>query len=125
MDYFGSVGKGIEYLKKIEPDIIIAIKKVKDKRNVPQNRLYWKYLEIIGDDTGNDAQELHEFFKRKFLPPIFSQVIIKGKKIEYKRPASTARLDKIQFTNYLDKIASLTDIPIPNSEQYDRSITKI
>ena len=116
IDYYGSAKKGIEYLQKVEPDIIIEIEKVKGKRSNQQNALYWLYLEILEKETGNNANELHEYFKRKFLPPQSSKLKLKGNIIEFKIPRSTTKLNKITFGEYLEKICALTEIPIPKNE---------
>ena len=33
-----------------------------------QHHLYWMYLDAIAHETGHTPEELHEHFKRKFLP---------------------------------------------------------
>ena len=53
---------------------VVEIKQRTHRRTISQNSLYWKWVGIIADDTGNDADTLHEFFKGKFLPPIEKQV---------------------------------------------------
>jgi hypothetical protein len=65
---------------------------------------------VIEKETGNDAQDLHEYFKRVFLPPRFTKVL--GKEI--KLPASTTGLTKAEFGDYLDKICAETNVPIPD-----------
>ena len=47
--------------------IVIEVKEAKDIRTNAQNRLWWKWIEIISDETGNDKQELHSILKYKFL----------------------------------------------------------
>ncbi len=75
--------------------------------------------------TGENADDLHQYFKRKLLPPVFKK--IRGEEI--KLPASTTDLDKIAFGEYLDKIAALTEIPLPDPEaagyisNYENEIT--
>ena len=115
IDYYGSAKKGIEYLQKVEPDIIIEIEKVRGKRSIDQNKLYWSYLTIISDETGNSVRSLHEVFKKEFLPPRFSQIMIKDRIFQHELPASTTDLDKITFGEYLEKINALTGVPIPNN----------
>ena len=80
------------------------------KRTTQQNRFYWLYLRIISEETGDDENNLHEYFKRKFLPPRFVSVL--GKEI--KLPATTTKLTKKEFGDYMERISILTDIPIPN-----------
>lgn len=82
------------------------------KRSQSQNNYYWLYLGIIERETGNDSNDLHEYFKRIFLPPKFINVM--GK--ELKVPSSTSKLNKIQFGEYLEKICALTGVQLPDPE---------
>ena len=95
-----------------DQDVDLIIKKQTSSRSDKQNRYYWAYLKIIEDETGNDSNDLHEFLKRKILPPVFITVL--GQEI--KIPASTTKLDKFQFTEYINKIEILTGIPSPNPD---------
>jgi len=102
-----------EYLFNLEGDVSVKIEKWKKDRTLDQNSLYWKYLTIIAEEIGEDSVDnLHEIFKRRFLPPQFVKVM--GK--EYKIPGSTTKLSTKEFTDYLDKIFRETEIPIPNLE---------
>ena len=85
----------------------------KKTRTLTQNAYYWVYLEIIENDTGNTASDLHELFKRMFLPPRF--VTYKGKEI--KLPSTTTNLEKYQFGEYLDKICAETNVPLPDPQE--------
>jgi hypothetical protein len=82
------------------------------RRSESQNRYYWLYLEVIARETGNDADDLHELFKRKFLPPAFKTIM--GQ--EVKLPGSTTDLDKAGFSEYLERICALTNVPLPDPE---------
>ncbi|MBS4082942.1 MAG: hypothetical protein KGZ73_05275 [Rhizobiales bacterium] len=96
--------------KETHDGVSIVISEDKPSRSRSQNSFYWTYLEVIARDTGDNADDLHEFFKRKLLAPVFKT--IRGE--EVKLPRSTTDLDKLEFTEYLDKIAALTGIPIPD-----------
>ena len=102
-----------EFLKENE-DKWIRIEKPKENRTLSQNNYYWLYLEVISRETGNEAEELHEFFKQKFLPR--KMVIIQGKKTAHEVMIikSTTKLSKVEFGDYLDKICSLVEIPLPD-----------
>jgi hypothetical protein len=63
---------------------------------------------VIERETGQDTNDLHEYFKRTLLPPVFKTVM--GK--EFKIPASTKDLNKAAFGEYLDKIAAMTGMPV-------------
>lgn len=87
----------------------------KPKRSNQQNRFYWLYLHIIEVETGNNADDMHEYFKRTLLSPRFISVKDKnGKEIEVKIPGSTTKQNKIEMGEYLDKISAKTGVPIPN-----------
>ena len=90
----------------------VSVEKRKNTRSISQSRYYWLYLEVIENETGNTASDLHEFFKRKFLRPVTKKIL--GEEI--KLPASTTNLTKSDFGDYLDKIAALTLVPIPDRE---------
>ena len=93
-------------------EVRVTLEEDKDVRSLGQNRLYWLYLGIIEDETGNTADDLHEYFKRKYLPPHLVNMF--GKEVQL--PATTTKLDKLAFTEYLDKIGAESGIPIPNLE---------
>lgn len=95
---------------RIEPQVLT--------RTLNQNSLYHLYLDVIERETGNNHNDLHEFFKREFLPPRIIKVRIAGKESERKIPASTTDLNKTDFADYMDKICAMVEIPIPDSEAY-------
>lgn len=101
---------------------ILRIEPQVTTRTMSQNKYYWLYLEVIERETGNNANDLHEYFKREFLPPKFIKIRINGKEVERKIPASTTELNKIEFGDYLDKISAETNIAIPDSESYLREM---
>jgi hypothetical protein len=107
----GKIGAGlVDYIKQL-PDgkYRVEIDKFRISRSNQQNKLYWAYLRLCEEETGNEANDLHEYFKRKFLPPQFKEIM--GETI--KLPATTTKLNKTEFGTYLDKISFLTSIPIP------------
>lgn len=91
----------------------LTVSEKKKPRSLSQNDYYWAYLRIIEAETGDFAEDLHEFFKRKFLPPRFVNVM--GN--EVKLPNSTTRLTTDEFSEYISKIERLTSIPSPNPEE--------
>lgn len=93
----------------------IKISEFKSLRSNLQNSFYWAYLDIISRETGDDPNSLHEFFKRKLLPPRFISAL--GKEI--KVTASTTKLNKIEMGEYIMRISSLVSIPVPNPEDLD------
>jgi hypothetical protein len=91
----------------------VTVEFEKPKRSLTQNAYYWLYLGVIADETGDNADDLHEFLKRKLLPPRF--VKVRGEEI--KLPSSTTDLDKSAFGQYLDKICALTNVPLPDPQE--------
>ena len=87
------------------------------KRSTSQNSLYWLYLEVIANETGNEsAEDLHEFFKSRLLPR--RHATIKGKRgaVEIEIPKSTKELTVGEFVDYMLKIEVMTGIPVPDPE---------
>lgn len=93
---------------------LVSIDKRKTIRSLPQNALYWLYLGIISNETGDNVDDLHEFFKRKFIPARTMTIL----KTLVVLPGTTTTLSKAEFSEYLSKIEVLTGIPIPDTTQY-------
>ena len=110
----------IEAIKFIDnlfaQDKRVTIVITKEKRTLDQNRLYWLWLTCISVNTGNEKEDLHEYFIYKYLNPELVQVF---EKMIYKR-LSTTQLDTKQFTGYLNKIQVFANtelaIELPNPE---------
>lgn len=102
----------LQYIASLKGKISIIIEK--GKRTTEQNNFYWMYLGIIANETGDDQNSLHEYFKRKFLPPRFITALGKTIKI----PASTTELDKLDFSDYMERISAETGIPIPDTNNH-------
>ena len=107
----------LQYLKEND-NKHFRIEPLTRTRSLSQNNLYWMYLEIIERETGNNANDLHEYFRRVLLSPKTLKVM--GKEIKIAR--STTELKKHEFSDYMDKINALVNIPIPDTESYLREI---
>ena len=103
-----------QFLKDNEGKII-QVSKYVPTRTSQQNNFYWLYLGMIESETGNNASDLHEYFKRVHLPPQFITVL--GKEI--KIPATTTNLTKADFGEYLDKICAETNIALPDPNKLE------
>lgn len=51
--------------------LVVRISTKQDDRSAAQNRLYFKWLEQISQKTGNSKDDLHMFFKKKYLAAIY------------------------------------------------------
>jgi hypothetical protein len=92
--------------------LVVDIELEKSKRTLDQNALYWLYLDVIANETGNISEYLHQLFKGLFLPKRF--ITIKGK--TYTMSGSTKGLSKTGFSLYMDKICAFTGVPIPDDK---------
>lgn len=84
----------------IVPPIQVTIEEYDPKRSTQANRRYWLVIGAIAKETGNDKDEVHEFFKQKFLGE--RVVEIAGERATV-RP-STTRLKKHEFNDYMEKV---------------------
>ena len=93
--------RAISYIKRIDLSkaFTVEVRERRPVRTIPQNRLYRLWLVCISHETGNDVDDLHEYFKRKYLEPketnIFGSI-----EIRY----TTTDLNTLQFTTYLEYI---------------------
>ncbi len=88
--------------------IVIEVPKIVRSRT--QNNYLWVYYGVIEQETGNNADDIHEWAKRKFLPPRF--ITVNGE--ELRIPGTTTGLTKTEFGEFLEKICAATEIPLPD-----------
>ncbi|MEI7998879.1 MAG: hypothetical protein WCH62_05180 [Candidatus Omnitrophota bacterium] len=103
----------INFIKNSKGKFRLTFEEWKEARSSQQNRYYWAYLTIISWELGDNPNDLHEYFKRKHLPPKFISVM--GK--EVKIPASTTKLTKEEFGKYIDAIELECGVPSPNPDE--------
>lgn len=113
--------KVIDYIKDLPEgkSYTADVKLRREKRTIDQNSLLWLWVNCISDETGNEKNALHEYFKAEFLG--FTEIVVFGK--IQKHINSTTGLDTKQFTHYLEKIkifaASELGIVLPEpSDRY-------
>ena len=102
----------ISFIKNTKGKYRLIFEEWKENRSNQQNRYYWAYLKIISEELGDTSNDLHEYFKRKHLPPKFISVM--GKEI--KIPASTTKLSKEEFGKYIDSIELECGVVAPNPD---------
>jgi hypothetical protein len=99
----------------------IKVSKIENKRSLDQNRLYFLYLGCIGQETGNDKDQLHEFFKAKYLGiETIELKFSKSQDYYINICKSTTKLTTKRFTEYLEKIVIFAStelrITLPNPD---------
>jgi len=73
------------------------------KRSVLQNALYWKWMEVVSEETGNNKDVVHALMKKNFLSK--RKLVKLGWKRNYVNIEwSTKELSVKRFTKYLDDI---------------------
>jgi len=78
----------------------IDIRRHVGRRSLSQNKLYFAVLTEMANETGHTKDEMHDAMKTKFLP---QQVVsVAGEDVYI--PASSAKLDKMAFAEYVDKV---------------------
>ena len=118
--------KAISYIERIDKDMLCEVRKDKRNRSTVQNAYYWFLLTMIETDTGNDKDDLHAYFKEKYLR---SQLILKAEKManvklmDYTR--STTKLTTLEMEDYLEKIRVFASrelgcfLPLPGETIHD------
>ena len=101
-----------EYLKSFSGKVEMLLYAWKAKRTDKQNRYYWAFLRMIGEETGYTEDELHELFKQKFLDKRKIQVL--GQEIEMY--PSTTKLSRKEMADYITQIEIFSGIQAPDSK---------
>ena len=66
---FNDKAKFLNDIAKFDNDIniVIEVREAKNIRTNAQNKLWWKWMDVIANETGNNKQEIHSILKNKFL----------------------------------------------------------
>lgn len=103
---------------KSHPNAVYRIERVVPKRTLAQNNYLWLYLEVIERETGNDTASMHEYVKKYLTPKVERKVkILENEKwVTHKGMVGkgTSELSKIEMGDVLDKLCSLTEVPLPD-----------
>ncbi len=87
----------------IEKPWAVTIEPYKNRRSLSQNSLMWKWLEEVvahvHQSTGQDKEDIHEFFKQKFLTPKIIE--FNGETV---KKWSTKNLTTAEMSQYMDQI---------------------
>ena len=102
------------YLKELESDYIVTVKKQRNNRSNMQNNYYWACIvQPLGESLGYFPDEMHDTLKVKFASE-WQSIEINDKQIGLQTVKSTARLNTKEFEIYADQIRiwALTELGI-------------
>lgn len=100
----------------------VEIKQIQKRRTIDQNRLYWLWLKCLQDETGQDRDILHEYFKQKFLGS--TVITLFNEKVQI--PNTTTKMDTELFKRFLDRVqifASMElgiELPLPEDLHWEQ-----
>ena len=98
----------------------VSIKLHRAKRSSDSNRLYWAWIGIIANETGNEKEVCHKFFAKKFLG--YDVREFGSDKIAVVK--STSNLDTSQFSDYMNQVSAFAAqelgivLPSPDDQLY-------
>lgn len=96
-----AVANAVIWKIKEGENVIVSIKRRSKNRTLKQNAFYWAVvLPVIAEETGHTVNEVHEAYKRLFLPP----KLIEFGSMRFKEPGSTADLSTEDFWKYIEEI---------------------
>ena len=92
------------YLKELENDYIVSVKKQRNNRSNMQNNYYWACIvQPLGSELGYFPDEMHDCLKVKFSSE-WQSIEINDKQIGLQTVNSTARMNTKEFEVYADQI---------------------
>lgn len=102
------------YLKELQSDYIVKVKKQRNNRSNMQNNYYWACIvQPLAEELGYFPDELHDALKVKFASQ-WESIEINEKQIGLQTVNSTARMNTKDFEVYADQIRiwALTELGI-------------
>ena len=102
------------YLKELDSNYIVSVKKQRNNRSNMQNNYYWACIvQPLGSELGYFPDEMHDCLKVKFSSE-WQSIEINDKQIGLQTVKSTARLNTKDFEMYADQIRiwALTELGI-------------
>ena len=104
----------INYLKELQNDYIVNVKKQRNNRTNMQNNYYWACIvQALANELGYYPDEMHDILKVKFASE-WETIPIEDKTIGIQKINSTARMNTKEFEVYADQIRiwALTELGI-------------
>ena len=115
MKAFGTVKKGkLHIFEGNEVEIRLRVRS--NNRSREQNSLYWKWINIMSEETGFTKEEMHELIKYKFL----ARNIVDDNGVEEVIVKSTTTLTVKEFTKLMNNVlywsSDTLGINLPSNE---------
>ena len=102
------------YLKELENDYIVSVKKQRNTRSNMQNSYYWKCIvQGLAEELGYFPNEMHDALRARFLSE-YEMISINDNQIAINKIGSTTALNTKSFEEYTEQIRvwALTDLGI-------------
>ena len=102
------------YLKELESDYIVSVKKQRNTRSNMQNSYYWKCIvQGLAEELGYFPNEMHDALRARFLSE-YEMISINDNQIAINKIGSTTALNTKEFETYTEQIRvwALTDLGI-------------
>jgi len=103
-----------DFLKTLENNYLVEVKKKRNTRSRNQNNYYWKCIvQELANSLGYFPNEIHDILRAKFLNE-WKMIEINNKKIGINTIGSTTELNTKAFENYTEQIRiwALTELNI-------------
>lgn len=101
---------------KMNPEKTVRLELAFNKRSLPQNALYWMWLDIIAGETGNAVDDVHRYMKGTYGK---RKTIRMGDKVVM-MPESTTEYtvgDFVELLMHVEAEAAQLGITLPQPEQ--------
>lgn len=102
----------IAFLRNQKGEKLLILKDYIKPRTNKQNKYYHAYKQIISEETGHSPEELHEYFKIRFL---YKEITVLGNTVRI--PGSTTKLSTTQFNEFIKNIEVETGVPAPDLDK--------
>ena len=104
----------INYLKELQSDYIVDVKKQRNNRSNMQNNYYWACIvQPLAQEIGYFPDEMHDILKVKFASE-WQSIEVNDKQVGLQVVNSSARMNTKDFEIYADQIRiwALTELGI-------------
>lgn len=100
-------------------EYVVSVKRKSQPRTLNQNALMWMWFKCIEEDTGNESQDLHDYYCSLFLQ---RTATLGGRTVRV--VGTTSSLDTAEMTAFLNKIQAHAArelgivLPLPQDRYY-------